>query len=322
MPVGISTARPACLADDKARFPCPRRAILAQSRYSDVMSDTPAPPNRWTVAGRDTDFGPTPRIFGILNVTPDSFSDGGQHDAVDTAVAHAKRLLAEGADVIDVGGESTRPGATPVEEAEELRRTVNVVRAVAATGAVVSIDTTKAAVAEACLNAGATVLNDISGLTFDPRMPEVAAASDCGVVCMHIRGTPQTMQNEPRYDDVVSEVRDWLLCRVEALGRVGVAAERIALDPGVGFGKTAEHNVHLLRSIADLRAAGHAVLVGHSRKRFVGRIVGREVDERLAGTVGVSLAMAAAGVEMLRVHDVAANRDAITAFAAVRGTAL
>ena len=285
------------------------------------MSQTPAPPNRWTVAGRDFAFGPTPRIFGILNVTPDSFSDGGRHDAVETALDHARQLVAEGADVIDVGGESTRPGATPVEESEELRRTVDVVRAVAKTGAVVSIDTTKAAVAEACLDAGAAVLNDISGLTLDPRMPEVAAASDCGVVCMHIRGTPQTMQDEPRYDDVVAEVRDWLLDRVEALGRAGVANERIALDPGIGFGKTAEHNVQLLKSIAELRAAGHAVLVGHSRKRFIGKIVGRKVDERLAGTVGVSVAMAAAGVEMLRVHDIAANRDAVTAFATVRGTA-
>lgn len=256
--------------------------------------------------------------MGIVNATPDSFSDGGRFFDAEPAVAHALRLVEEGAAIVDVGGESTRPGAEPVSVEEELRRAVPIVRRIADQSRVlISIDTTKARVAREALAAGAHIVNDISGLTFDPEMPGVCAELAAGVVCMHIRGTPRTMQDDPRYDDVVTDVCAFLAGRLDTLERAGIARTRVALDPGVGFGKTAEHNIELLSHIDRLRALGRPVCIGHSRKGFLKKLLGRPVDERLFGTVGVAVAVALQGAEIIRVHDVAAARDAIVACRAV-----
>ena len=291
------------------------------------MSAPSTPPGpRWafrTTAGAEIAFAPAaaPRLMGIVNVTPDSFSDGGRLSTVDAAVAHALDLAAAGAAMLDVGGESTRPGAEPVEEEEELRRVVPVIRALAGrTPVSVSIDTTKAAVAAAALDAGASVVNDVSGLTHDPAMTPLCAERGCGVVAMHMVGTPRTMQNDPRYDDVLAEVVAHLAARLDALAAAGVRREAIVTDPGIGFGKTAAHNLALLRGVPTLRALGRPVLIGHSRKRFLKSLLGREVEERTAGTVGVSVALAGLGADWLRVHDVRAVHDALAAWAAVSGT--
>lgn len=258
------------------------------------------------------------RLMGIVNVTPDSFSDGGQFDSTAAAVEYALRLVAEGADILDIGGESTRPGATPVSLDEELRRVVPVVRELARqTQTPVSIDTSKAEVARQCLEAGAAIVNDISGLTFDADMPRVCRESSCGVIVMHIQGTPQTMQADPRYDDVVTDLCQHFSRRLDDLEAAGIARERIVLDPGIGFGKTAEHNLELLSHIANFHQLGRPVLIGHSRKRFLKKVLGRDVEERNAGTLGVSIALAAQGTDILRVHDVRATRDALLAWQTV-----
>jgi dihydropteroate synthase len=259
-----------------------------------------------------------PRLMGIVNVTPDSFSDGGQFFSTTNAIEQGLRLVADGAAILDIGGESTRPGATPVTETEELRRVILVIQGLAAeTDIPISIDTMKARVAEEALQAGAAVVNDVSGLLADPRMEEVCASHDCGVIAMHMRGTPQTMQADPQYRDVVREVREFFDARLESLVQRGIAADRLMFDPGIGFGKTAEHNLSLLSHLNELRSGGRPLLVGHSRKRFLKRLLGREVDERSAGTLGVALAMASQGVDLIRVHDVASVRDALVAWHAV-----
>ncbi len=258
--------------------------------------------------------------MGILNVTPDSFSDGGIHVDVTSAVAHAMKLVADGADLIDVGGESTRPGATPVSAADELRRIVPVVRELTqAVDVPISIDTTKATVAAAALEAGAAIVNDVSGLTLDPNMPAVCRDYEAGVVCMHSKGTPQTMQIDPRYDDVVGEIELFFRERLDALEQEGIPPERVVLDPGIGFGKTAQHNLDLLAASSRFRTLGRPLLVGHSRKRFLKAVLGRPVEERTAGTIGVSIALASLGVDYLRVHDVLAVRDALVAWKTVAG---
>ncbi|MBX3438905.1 MAG: dihydropteroate synthase [Planctomycetaceae bacterium] len=256
--------------------------------------------------------------MGILNVTPDSFSDGGRYLDVSAAVERGLALVEEGADILDVGGESTRPGAETVSETEELRRVAPVIeRLAASTGTPISIDTTKAAVAREALAAGATIINDISALTFDPAMTDVCAASDCGIILMHMQGTPQTMQDAPSYENVVAEIVAYLDERIASLGQSGIARERIVVDPGIGFGKTAQHNLEILSHIAAFHALGRPVLIGHSRKRFLARLLGREIDERTNGTIGVAIAVAQQGAEIIRVHDVAAVKDALTAWWAV-----
>ncbi len=256
--------------------------------------------------------------MGIVNVTPDSFSDGGRHATVDAAVAHARQLVDGGADMLDVGGESTRPGAEPVGAEEERNRVVPVIAALAERTTVpISIDTTKAAVAAAALDAGASVVNDVSGLALDPAMVPLCADRGCGVVAMHMVGTPRTMQDDPRYDDVLAEVGAYLAARLDALEAAGVKREAVVLDPGVGFGKTAAHNLALLRGVPTLKRLGRPALIGHSRKRFLKALLGREVEERTAGTLGVSVALAGLGTDWLRVHDVAAVRDAIAAWRAI-----
>lgn len=274
----------------------------------------------WRVGSRFLKSGQLPVLMGILNVTPDSFSDGGQYASVADAVTHALKLIQDGADIIDIGGESTRPGAASVSLQEELDRTIPVIEAVfAETGIPISIDTTKSQVAREALQAGACIVNDISGMTFDVDMLPVCAQADAAVCVMHIQGTPQTMQQNPMYSDVVGEVTEFLQQRLQACLQAGMDVNRICLDPGIGFGKTAEHNLQLMHAIAELRESlQRPILIGHSRKRFLSRLLGRPVEERLAGTVGVSLALFENGADVLRVHDVQATRDALLAWSAVR----
>jgi dihydropteroate synthase len=278
--------------------------------------------HRWTLKTRDLTPTGRPLLMGILNVTPDSFSDGGQFQLVENAVARALQMEADGADIIDIGGESTRPGAEPVMLEEELRRTIPVIRELATrVRAPISIDTTKAEVARQALEAGAEIVNDISGLTFDPEMLEVCRLHDAGICLMHIQGTPQTMQQNPTYVDVVQEVIDFLQQQVDRCLMAGILPERMCIDPGIGFGKTAEHNLQLLKSVSRLqRDLQRPVLIGHSRKRFLSKILGRSVDERESGTIGVSIALAEQGVDILRIHDVRSVRDAIVAWDTVRSS--
>ena len=278
--------------------------------------------HRWTLKTRDLTQTGRPLLMGILNVTPDSFSDGGQFQLVENAIARALQMEADGADIIDIGGESTRPGAEPVMLEEELRRTIPVIRELATrVGAPISIDTTKAEVARQALEAGAEIVNDISGLTFDPEMLEVCRLHDAGICLMHIQGTPQTMQQNPTYVDVVQEVIDFLQQQVDRCLMAGILPERMCVDPGIGFGKTAEHNLQLLKSVSRLqRDLQRPVLIGHSRKRFLSKILGRSVDERESGTIGVSIALAEQGVDILRIHDVRSVRDAIIAWDTVRSS--
>ncbi len=256
------------------------------------------------------------QIMGVVNVTPDSFSDGGQFFDTHAAVDHGLMLLAEGADILDVGGESTRPGAAPVTAEEERERTETVVRTLAADGAVVSIDTTKVAVARAALAAGARYVNDVSAFAFEPELAGVVA--DAGVDCclMHMRGEPRTMQDDPRYDDVVADVKAHLEERMAFAVGEGIAEERIHLDPGIGFGKTVAHNLELLRRLDEIVALGRPVVVGTSRKSFLGKLTGREVDDRVAATVATNVLALERGARIFRVHDVAPTRDALTVAAA------
>jgi dihydropteroate synthase len=254
--------------------------------------------------------------MGVVNVTPDSFSDGGLYLDPEAAIAHGRELLGEGADILDVGGESTRPGAAEVVVEEELRRVLPVVAGLAGE-ATVSVDTMKAAVAAAALAAGAAIVNDVTALRGDPEMATVCAEGGATVILMHMVGTPRTMQDDPRYGDVVVEVRDFLAERLEAAVAAGIAEERIWLDPGIGFGKTAEHNLELLRRLGELGELGRPLVVGTSRKSFIGRVDGSGPRDRVGGTVASSLLAAGAGADVLRVHDVAAMRQALTVAAAV-----
>jgi dihydropteroate synthase len=243
--------------------------------------------------------------MGILNVTPDSFSDGGTCFDPGAALRRGLELAEQGADLLDVGGESTRPGATPVSAEEELRRVLPVIERLA--GAVripISIDTSKAAVAARAVEAGASLINDVTALRGDPRMAEVAARSGAAVILMHMRGSPRTMQRHPRYGDVVQEVAAFLASAAGGAEAAGVARERILVDPGLGFGKTAAHNLVLLRSLDRLVLLGYPVVLGPSRKSFIGATVGGEVHERLGGTLAAVTAARRAGVQMVRVHDV------------------
>jgi dihydropteroate synthase len=258
--------------------------------------------------------------MGIVNVTPDSFSEGGAFLDPDAALAHARRLIAEGADVVDIGGESTRPGAAPVGEAEEIGRVVPVIEQVRRESAIpISVDTMKPAVARAAIAAGATMWNDVTALRFAPDSPATAAELGCDVVLMHMQGEPRTMQAAPRYDDVVAEVTAFLTARAEAAIAAGVARERIWLDPGIGFGKTAAHSLALLRGLDRIVALGFPVLVGASRKSSIAKIAGDKSSEnqRLGGSIAAALAAARAGAAMIRVHDVAETRQALAVAAAI-----
>jgi dihydropteroate synthase len=275
---------------------------------------------RWQLPQRVLDLPRRPLVMGILNITPDSFSDGGRFIATQAAIEHALELIAQGADILDIGGESTRPYSDPVNAKTELARVLPVLEAVKPHTLVpLSIDTSKAEVAEAALSAGAEIINDISALAYDPRMVSVAIETQAAVCAMHMQGAPQTMQDNPTYDDVVAEVHEFLRARRDHLTAAGIPAARIALDPGIGFGKTHQHNLTLAAHAYRLHDLGCPLLVGHSRKAFIGKVLGDKAADRTAGTVGVALALAAQGVQIIRVHDVAPVRQALLLFEATGG---
>lgn len=284
-------------------------------------------PLRWRCRERTLTMGPRPLVMGILNVTPDSFSDGGRYLNHDAAVAHGLEMARAGADLVDIGGESTRPGSASVPEDEEIRRVAPVVaglsRALAAQcwpGGVplISVDTSKAGVAAAALDAGAAIVNDVSALRDDLRLPEVVRAAGAGVVLMHMRGTPVDMQQAPRYDDVVGEVAAFLRERVARLSEAGLDPQTMIVDPGIGFGKTLAHNLQLVARIAVLRrVCERPVLIGLSRKMFLGRLTGREVGGRLAASLAGAAYAARRGAAVLRVHDVTETVDVLRVLAAL-----
>jgi dihydropteroate synthase len=258
--------------------------------------------------------------MGIVNVTPDSFSDGGRFLDTDAAVGHALRLVADGADLLDIGGESTRPYSQPVSAEDERQRVLPVIERLASDVEVpISIDTSKAAVARAAVEAGAEIINDVTGLAGDSGMVQVALETGAGVCAMHMQGSPQTMQDNPTYGDVVAEVRDYLRERRDALVAAGIPHERICLDPGIGFGKTHEHNTVLMAHCNELHSLGCPVLVGHSRKGFLGKLIGDQDADRTSATVGAALGLAVQGVQIVRVHDVRPVREALVAFESAGG---
>jgi dihydropteroate synthase len=274
----------------------------------------------WLLRTRALALPRRPLVMGIVNVTPDSFSDGGQFFDTAAAVDHALRLVADGADLIDVGGESTRPYSEGVSGDEELRRVVPVLEGIAGKVPVpISIDTSKAAVARAAIDAGAEIINDVTGLTGDLAMVDLAVETNVGVCAMHMQGTPQTMQDKPTYADVVTEVKEYLRERRDALVAVGIASERICLDPGIGFGKTHEHNLTLMAHCDEFHDLGCPLLVGHSRKGFLGKLIGDKEADRTNATVGAALGLAVQGVQIIRVHDVRTVREALVAFEAAGG---
>jgi dihydropteroate synthase len=254
--------------------------------------------------------------MGILNVTPDSFSDGGRFDDRERALAHARQMCADGADIVDIGGESSRPGASAVAEDEELARVIPLVETLAAEKIAVSVDTRKPAVMRAAIAAGAAMINDVFALR-EPGAVEACAASNVGVCLMHMQGEPRTMQAAPSYVDVVAEVRDFLLARAGACLDAGIGRERIAIDPGFGFGKTLAHNLALLRALRTLSATGFPVVAGLSRKASLGEITGRSVDERMPASLAAALSAVAHGASVVRVHDVRATVDALKVWRAV-----
>jgi dihydropteroate synthase len=285
--------------------------MLALVRYVSKI-----PPTTWTFSGRTTQFAPAagslPLFMGIVNTTPDSFSDGGMFLEHTSAVDHALRLIDDGADIIDIGGQSTRPGSDAVRLDEELHRVMPVVEGLRRRRDVpISVDTSKAEVARQAIAAGAQIINDVTSLRDDPAMIDVVADSNAGVVIMHMLGTPATMQDNPTYGDVVSEVTAFLAERLEWLASRGVAAERVAVDPGIGFGKRVEHNLRLLRELEPLARLGRPILIGPSRKNLIGRVLNRPIGQRVFGTVGACVACFLRGAHILRVHDVAAVRDAV-----------
>ena len=267
----------------------------------------------WKSARIRLDLSQRARVMGILNVTPDSFSDGGRHAGPAAALEHARRMIAEGAEIIDIGGESTRPGAAEVSVEEEIARTRPVVAALRAEwDGLLSVDTMKAEVAAAALEAGADLVNDVSGLTADPAMAGVCAATGCGVVVMHMQGDPRTMQLSPRYEDVVAEVRGFFEERLAALVAAGIDPEAICFDPGIGFGKSVEHNLALLRALPELGVGGRPLLLGVSRKSFIGKVLGSpDLDDRAWPTVAITARTREAGVMIHRVHDVKPNVEAV-----------
>lgn len=275
------------------------------------------------VRGRDLVPGAGPFVFGVLNVTPDSFSDGGRYATPAEAIEAGLRMADEGADAIDVGGESTRPGSRPVAAEEQIRRTTPVIAELArrfgVNGPAISIDTRLAAVARAALDAGATIINDITALRDDQDMAPLAAARGAGVILMHMQGTPATMQENPTYGNVVEEIRQFLAERIDAAVAAGIGRRRVVVDPGIGFGKTTAHNLEILRRVGEFRTLDVPVLVGPSRKRFIGEVLNiPDPLERLNGTLAAVAACVLAGVECVRVHDVAECRQVADVCAAIR----
>jgi dihydropteroate synthase len=259
------------------------------------------------------------KLMGVVNVTPDSFSDGGMYLDPEAAIFHGRELAEAGAEILDVGGESTRPGAEPVGVEEELRRVVPVIRGLSGTQCRISVDTSKAAVAAEALDAGAEIVNDVTALRGDPEMGGLCAERGATVVLMHMLGDPRTMQEDPRYGDVVDDVKAFLAERLEAAVAAGIDEERVWLDPGIGFGKTAAHNMELLRRLGELLDLGRPLVIGTSRKSFIGKVDGSPADRRLGGTIASSVLAAAEGADVLRVHDVAELRQALAVATAILG---
>ncbi len=275
----------------------------------------------WKVKGQAVDLSRRAQVMGILNVTPDSFSDGGCFDNVEKAMLHAREMIQQGALMIDIGGESTRPGAAEVSEAEELQRTIPVIERLRQEwNGLISIDTKKAGVAAAALRAGADIVNDVSGLTADPDMISVCAKSDCGVVVMHMQGSPETMQKKPTYHEVVSEIRVFFEERLATLIAAGIQKERICFDPGIGFGKTLEHNLTLLKHLDQLAPDGQPLLLGVSRKSFFAKLCdAQQPTDRDAATAAATALARQQGVMLHRVHDVKGNLDALRVCEAMLG---
>jgi dihydropteroate synthase len=299
------------LWEDRAPRLVPVTALRREALPEPVARLAAAPPPVLDLPGD------RPLIMGVVNVTPDSFSDGGLHLETGAAIAHGRRLAGEGADIVDVGGESTRPGAAPVPLETELSRVLPVVEALAGDGIRVSIDTRKAKVMEAAAGAGAVMLNDVSALGFDPAAPATAARLGLPVVLMHSRGDPLTMQDDPVYDHAPLDVLDWLETRVEGAVAAGIARERLLIDPGIGFGKTGEHNLELVRCLGMLCCLGLPVVLGVSRKSFIARVAGEVAAPlRVPGSLAAGLSGVVQGARVLRVHDVAATRQALALWAA------
>jgi dihydropteroate synthase len=284
------------------------------------MPPAAQPAECWKLRTRTLAFGRLPLLMGIVNVTPDSFSDGGRYFDRRAAVEHGLQLVADGADILDIGGESTRPGSLPVDQREEMRRVLPVIESLRRqTDVPLSIDTSKAAIARAAIDAGAEILNDITALSGDAAMLPTAVETGVGVCIMHMRGEPRTMQDEPHYADVVAEVLEYLRHRRDVLVAAGVEPSHIAVDPGIGFGKTTAHNLQLLAAAEQFHALGCPVLIGHSRKRFFVEVIGDSKCDRTAGVIGVALALARRRVQIIRIHDVAAVRQAQQLFQAAGG---
>ena len=292
---------------------------MAQNEPS-IGKRFPARAKQWQLRDRTLKFDNRPMLMGIVNVTPDSFSDGGQFFDTQSAIEHALRLAEEGADILDIGGESTRPYADAVSAADELKRVLPVDESIASRVSIpISIDTSKSVVAEAALSAGAEIINDVTGLEADSSMLSLAAETEAGVCAMHMQGTPATMQDDPQYVNLVEEIADYLKNRRDRLIGAGIAAERICLDPGIGFGKTHQHNLELMANCWQFHDLKCPVLVGHSRKGFLGKLIGDKTADRTAATIGGALALAAQGVQIIRVHDVRPVREALLGFDAAGG---
>jgi len=284
-----------------------------------VSMIAPRPTYEWPMAGgRSMTLGATTRVMGILNITPDSFSDGGRHLDPVKALEAGRAMMGAGADILDIGGESTRPGSEPVPPAEQIRRILPVIREAAALGIPISVDTTRVEVARAALDAGAAIINDISGLRFEPELADVAREAGAGLVLMHSRGTPRDMQHDPSYHDVVTEVLAGLEEACRRADERGVERSRIVVDPGIGFGKTVHHNLELLQQLDRLVAAGYPVLIGASRKSFISRILDVGIEDRLEGSLTAAVAAVLSGVHLVRVHDVAATVRAVRVADAIR----
>jgi dihydropteroate synthase len=288
--------------------------------FSDPLASVPSRAGCWKLRSRALTLCRQPLMMGIINVTPDSFSDGGKYLDKSAALEHGLRLAAEGADILDIGGQSTRPYSEPVDVDEELRRVIPVVDELSReTSLPISIDTARASVAREAADAGAQIVNDVTALSGDDLMVETVAELGLAVCVMHMQGTPQTMQIKPTYDDVVSEIREFLGRRREQLIEAGIDPERIAVDPGIGFGKTHQHNLKLLSNAWRFHELGSPVLVGHSRKTFIGKVLGDEDADRTAGTIGVAMSLARQGVQILRIHDVGPVRRALMLHQAAGG---
>ncbi|MGY8769393.1 MAG: dihydropteroate synthase [Pirellulales bacterium] len=291
-----------------------------QSSTSLLSTRYPSRSTQWQLRTQCLQFNRTPVLMAIVNVTPDSFSDGGNFFEPSQAVDHALGLIEQGAGILDIGGESTRPYSEPVSEDEELRRVIPVIEQLAQqTRVPISIDTSKAKVAAEAIAAGAEIINDVTGLEADAEMLQVAAETKAGICAMHMQGNPQTMQDNPAYQNVVQDIYGYLEARLKALLAGGIDRERICLDPGIGFGKTHQHNLDLLAACDRYHALGCPILVGHSRKGFIAKLLDDKEKDRTAGSVGVTLNLARQGIQVIRVHDVLANSEALQLFVATGG---